>query len=83
MNAPLPPPPVPFTTCGQAEQAWEHGEIHPGSLIDGALALADGTRCPVGLAPWWQSWWVAAGTVLLLAVCIGLALCRSSEHGGS
>lgn len=50
-TVPLPPPHTVWTSCGQAYTAWGEGRVDFGSLVDGAIVLADGTRCPVAVIP--------------------------------
>lgn len=50
-TVPLPPPHDVWTSCGQAYEAWGEGRVDFGSLVNGSIVLADGTRCPVEHAP--------------------------------
>lgn len=85
---PLPPPHDVWTTCRQAWEAWGAGRVRSDSLVNGAIVLADGTRCPVAdslrpeLAETGASWVpLALGAVLALVVAGVLALIVSERRG--
>lgn len=50
-TVPLPPPHDVWTTCAEAFAAWGEGRVRWDSLIDGAIVLADGARCPIADSP--------------------------------
>lgn len=78
-TVPLPPSRDVWTSCAQAYQAWTEGRIRWDSLIDGAVVLADGTRCPIeagqpDLARTGMGAWTAIGAGCLLIIVGILAL---------
>lgn len=85
-TVPLPPAREVWTSCAQALQAWTEGRIRSDSLIDGAVVLADGTRCPVGqpdLARTGVGVWTAIGAgCLLIIVGILVLIVREQRERG-